>query len=144
MPETPEPPGASSAPSPADMPRHRRSLPIYVGAGGVATGAHYAVTITAVEVFAVAPVLASALGFAVGATVKYWLNYSAAFRSNAPHAKAVSRFVVGLAILMAANTGIFAVLEKGLGMHYVLAQVITTILLIPPGYVLNRQWVFRA
>jgi putative flippase GtrA len=64
-------------------PRHRYSLPAYVGAGGVATAAHYAVTIVAVEMFGVAPIAASA------------------------------------------------------------AQALTTILLIPPGYVIHRRWVFR-
>src|SRR5437762_3360206 len=125
-------------------PRHRRSLPMYVGAGGVATACHYVVTIAAVELFAVAPIAASAAGFATGAAVKYWLNYSLAFQSRARHSHAMLRFGVALLVLMAANTIIFAALQRGLGIHYILAQAITTILLIPPGYVLHRQWVFRS
>src|SRR5579859_6601945 len=125
-------------------PRHRRSLPMYVGAGGIATASHYAVTIAAVEGLAANPVAASAAGFATGAAVKYWLNYSMAFQSRARHAHAAARFVVALGVLMAVNTLVFAVLQRGLGMHYLLAQAITTILLIPPGYVIHRQWVFRS
>src|SRR5262249_46781988 len=113
----------------AALPRHRRSLPLYVGAGGVATAAHYAVTIGAVEGLSAPPVLASAGGFAVGAAVKYWLNYSVAFRSRAPHSQAMIRFAIALATLMALNTAIFAALQQGLGLHYLVAQVITTILL---------------
>jgi len=124
-------------------PRHRRSLPMYVGAGGVATASHYVVTIAAVEAFGVAPIAASAAGFATGAAVKYWLNYKLAFQSRARHSHAMLRFAIALALMMAANTAIFAVLQRGLGLHYILAQAITTILLIPPGYVLHRQWVFR-
>jgi len=122
---------------------HRRSLPVYIGAGGIATASHYAVTIAAVEAFAVPPVAATAAGFAVGAAIKYWLNYSVAFRSRARHAHAMVRFLVALAVMMALNTLIFALLEQGLGWHYLLAQVATTVLLIPPGYVLHRSWVFR-
>ena len=117
---------------------------MYVGAGGIATASHYAVTIAAVEGLAANPVAASAAGFATGAAVKYWLNYSVAFRSRARHSHAAMRFVIALGILMAMNTVIFAALQRGLGMHYLLAQAITTILLIPPGYVIHRQWVFRS
>ncbi|HUP30166.1 MAG TPA: GtrA family protein [Usitatibacter sp.] len=123
--------------------RHWRSFPIYVGAGGIATASHYAVTIAAVERFAVAPIAATVMGFLTGSAIKYGLNYSAAFRSRTPHAHAVPRFLIALAVMLGLNTLIFAVLERGVGLHYLLAQVVTTILLIPPGYLLHRQWVFR-
>ena len=126
-----------------EAPRHRRSLPIYVGAGGVATASHYAVTIAAVELLAVAPLAASAMGFAVGAAIKYWLNYSVAFQSRARHSHTMVRFAAALAAMMALNTLIFAALQGGLKLHYLLAQAITTLLLIPPGYVIHRYWVFR-
>lgn len=122
--------------------RHRRSFPIYVGAGGAATASHYAVTIAAVEIASMAPLAASALGFSVGAAIKYWLNYSVAFRSRARHRRALTRFAVALGGMLAMNTLAFALLHGGLGLHYVLAQAITTVLLIPPGYVIHRQWVF--
>jgi putative flippase GtrA len=123
--------------------RHRRSLPLYVGTGGVATASHYVVTVASVEVFAVAPIVASVMGFATGAAIKYWLNYSMAFASRARHARAMVRFALALALLMALNTALFALFQRGLGMHYLLAQAITTILLIAPGYVIHREWVFR-
>ena len=123
--------------------RHRRSVPIYVGAGGVATASHYAVTIAAVELLGVAAIIATAIGYATGALIKYWLNYSVAFRSRAPHTHALLRFAVTQAILLGLNTLLFAALQGGLKMHYLLAQALTTILLIPPGYVIHRTWVFR-
>jgi len=126
-----------------DPARHRRALPVYVGSGGVATASHYAVTVAAVEVFSVAPIVASVLGFATGAAIKYWLNYSMAFRSRARHTRAMVRYAIALAVLMALNTLVFAFFQRGLAMHYLLAQAITTILLIPPGYVIHREWVFR-
>ena len=136
-----EAPGPS--PRPSFIARHARSFPVYVGSGGVATASHYAVTIAAVELLSVAPVTASATGFAVGAGVKYWLNYAVAFQSRARHAAAMTRFALMLALMLGLNTLLFALLERGLGLHYLLAQAITTILLIPPGYVVSRQWVFR-
>jgi len=132
----------SGPPQPAPV-RHRRSVPMYVGSGGIATASHYGVTIASVELLGVAPVVATMLGFTVGAVIKYWLNYSVAFRSRARHRRAVVRYVIALASLLALNTLVFALLQEGAGLHYVLAQALTTILLIPPGYVIHRQWVFR-
>ena len=126
-----------------DMPGHRYSIPAYIGAGGIATGCHYVTTIAAVELLAVRPVVASAVGFSVGALVKYCLNYFVAFRSGERHAIAVPRFVAMLLVLLALNTLVFALLNEGAGLHYLVAQVLTTALLIPPGYLLSRLWVFR-
>lgn len=123
--------------------RHRRSLPIYVGSGGVATACHYAFTIFTVEVLGVNPVVASAGGFVVGAIAKYYLNYTYAFRSNLRHSHAMVRYVASLALLFVLNAAIFAALQEGMGVYYILAQVITTGILILPGYVLSRRWVFR-
>lgn len=121
----------------------RHSFPLYVGSGGVATLSHYLVTIAAVELGAIRPVVASAAGFAVGAVVKYWLNYHYAFRSRAAHLPALVRFAVTLAILFVLNGLIFWILNERLGVYYLVAQVITTIVLLVPGYFLSRDWVFR-
>lgn len=134
---------AETAPARAHPVRHRRSLPIYVGSGGMATASHYAVTIAAIELFAAPPIPASAMGFMTGAAIKYWLNYSVAFRSRARHARAVLRFAFALAAMLGLNTLLFGLFQRGLGWHYLLAQAITTVLLILPGYVLHREWVFR-
>ena len=127
----------------ARIPGHRYSVPAYVGAGGIATACHYATTVAAVELAGIAPVAASALGFTVGAVVKYYLNYFVAFRSAERHAVAVPRFVAILLALLALNTLVFALLNQALGLHYMLAQVLTTAILIPPGYLLSRAWVFH-
>lgn len=135
---------AASAPPPSStVARHRRSLPVYVGSGGVATASHYAITIVAVEIFSVAPIVASMMGFAIGAAIKYWLNYSVAFRSRARHSRAMVRFIIALATIFALNTLLFWSFQHGLGMHYIVSQALTTILLLAPGYVIHRQWVFR-
>ena len=48
-----------------------------------------------------------------------------------------------LTSLFAANAAIFWALHDQSGLHYMVAQVLTTGLLIPVGYVINRLWVFR-
>ena len=125
------------------MPRHRYSIPMYIGAGGIATASHYATTIALVELFAVLPLVASASGFAVGAAVKYVLNHRVVFRSAERHDAALPRFAVMLGVMFLLNAACFAALHQGAGLHYMVAQVMTTILLIPPGYLMSRLWVFR-
>ena len=126
------------------MPGHGYSIPMYLGAGGVATASHYVTTIALVEILGAIPLAASGAGFAVGAAVKYWLNYIVVFRSEQGHSIAVPRFALMLAILFALNLAVFALFQQVLGLHYVLAQVLTTGALIPPGYLLSRLWVYRS
>jgi putative flippase GtrA len=130
------------APGPSQQPRHARSLPMYLGAGGIATACHYLCTIALVEVFGATPLAASATGFVVGATAKYFLNYFYAFESEERHSVAVVKFLLSLALLFALNALFFYTLNELLGLHYMVAQVLTTALLIPPGYVVSRRWVF--
>jgi putative flippase GtrA len=121
---------------------HRRSLPMYVAAGALATAGHYMVTIALVEWAGVRALAASVAGFVVGATIKYVLGYFVAFASDAPHARTMARFALALAVLVPLNAACFALLHHGLGMHYVAAQLVTTALLVPPGYLASRLWVF--
>jgi putative flippase GtrA len=134
----------SRPPAAPETPGHRIALPIYVGAGFVSVAGHYATTIAAVELLQVPPLAASAAGFVVGATIKYFLNYFIAFRSDAKHSAALAKFLVVIAVLFAFNALFFALLQQGLGLHYIVAQVLTTGLLIVPGYFMSRLWVFAA
>jgi putative flippase GtrA len=127
-----------------EMPGHRRSLPIYIAAGFVTVAGHYATTISLVELLQVRPLAASAAGFCVGATIKDLLNYFVAFRSIEKHGAALAKFAVVLGVLFALNALFFALLHQGLGLHYMVAQVLTTGLLILPGYLMSRLWVFAA
>ena len=134
--DMPNPPPAPATPG------HRRSLPIYVAAGFLSTGGHYAVTIASVELADAPPLAASAVGFCVGAAIKYALNYFFAFRSAEQHSVALVKFAVTLGVMFTLNALFFALLHQVAGLYYIVAQVLTTGLLVPPGYLLSRLWVF--
>jgi putative flippase GtrA len=134
----------STPPVAPATPGHARSLPIYIGAGFVTVAGHYAVTITLVELAHAPPLAASAAGFCAGAAIKYVLNYFVAFRSVEKHGAALAKFAVTLGVLFVLNALFFALLHQVMGLHYIVAQVLTTGLLIAPGYLLSRLWVFAA
>lgn len=111
--------------------------------GAVGTGAHYALLLALVEGAGVAPVAGSVAGFLLGALVNYTLNRTLVFASDRAHVEALPRF------LAVAGTGLCwnALLMYGLvdlfGLHYLLAQILTTGLLLGWHYVGNALWTFR-
>ena len=124
-------------------PGHKRSFFMYLVSGVASVATHYAFTVFAVEVLGWRALVATSVGFVVGAVTKYFMNYVLAFQSEEPHLSAIPRFAVMLGGLFTANAAIFWALHEHAGLHYMVAQVLTTCLLVPVGYVINRIWVFR-
>ena len=112
-------------------------------AGLVATAAHYATMVALVWAFGGREVLASSLGFIVGAFVKYPLNYWLVFASRQRHRVAVPRYVISLALSFVLNAVLLAVLLRQLEAHYMVSQVLTTGAVILANYVIARLWIFR-
>ncbi|GAB3131755.1 GtrA family protein [Novispirillum itersonii] len=112
-----------------------------VGAGG--TLAHYAVLIGLVEVARLSPMAGAAAGFVVGGLVNYVLNRTVVFRSDRSHTEALPRFFAIAATGLVWTMLLMAAMTDGLGLPYLLAQAMTTGLLLVWHYLLNRIWTFR-
>jgi putative flippase GtrA len=116
----------------------------YVGAGGVGTLCHYMLLGLLVSVFGVRPALASVAGAVVGASVNYILNYHFTFACNMAHRVTVPRFAVVAGISVALNgVGMWFATSK-LGLHYFIAQLGCTVLVLVIGYLVNAAWTFRS
>ncbi|MDD3517098.1 MAG: GtrA family protein [Chromatiales bacterium] len=111
--------------------------------GGIATAAHYAVLALLVEMFDVAPVPASALGYLAGMVTGYLLNYRFTFRSNKRHHEAFARFALVAMMGLLLNTAIMTVGVIWLGLHYLPSQIIATGLTLFWNFAANRIWTFR-
>ena len=131
-------PPAEAAGRRTPRPGHKRSFFMYLVSGVASVATHYAFTVFAVEVLGWRALIATSVGFMVGAVTKYFMNYFLAFKSEEPHLQAIPRFAVMLLALFAANGAIFWALHDQYKLHYVVAQVLTTGLLVPVGYVINR------
>ncbi|MGH8750099.1 MAG: GtrA family protein [Burkholderiales bacterium] len=114
----------------------------FAGAGVFGTAAHYLVLLILVELAAANPVTASFLGFLCGALVNYTLSRRYIFESAAPHRQALIKFLGVALVGLALNTLIMSA-GVGLGLHYLLAQIIATGLVLMWNFAGNKFWTFK-
>ena len=113
----------------------------FAGAGAIGTAAHYAVLVLLVEIAGMPAAVATAFGAVVGATVNYLLNYHLTFHSVASHTITGPRFaLIALAGMALNSMVVFACVR--LGIHYLVGQVVATLLVLLFGFLANRFWTF--
>ena len=117
------------------------SFSLHVVTGFAAVAAHYALMYGLLRA-GLAPVAASAGGFAAGAFVRFILSYAHIFTPTGGVQAAGVRFVVAIAAQLAANSALLAALTEA-GIAVWPAQVLTTIVLTFGNYLVYRWWVFR-
>lgn len=111
--------------------------------GVIATAAHYAVLIALAELFHVDPVIATVCGFTVGAVVSYVLNRRFTFTERPEFKTGLVKFLIIAGIGGVFNVSIFAFLVAQ-GLHYILAQVVATSIVLIWNFGSARLVVFRA
>ena len=113
----------------------------HLGTGAIAMIAHYAVMWLALS-FQLVPVLATTLGFIVGATTKFFFSYFHIFEPEKDVVTALPHFVLALALQMAINAGLLALLLT-IDLPVWPAQILTTGLLAGFNFVVYKFWVFK-
>ena len=116
---------------------------LFVLVGGLSTAAQYAALVALVQWMHVAPVPASVVALGVGAIVNYLLNYQLTFSSTVPHGVALMRFTLTACAAAALNTAIFWLLLHKAGLHYLVAQVFASAVVLVFNYFVGRLWTFR-
>ncbi len=111
--------------------------------GLVATGAHYAALIGLVELAGWPPAAATTVGFLCGALVSYSLNLRLTFTARPDFLRGFGKFLAVGSIGAGLNAGIVATLH-GLGLHYLLAQMAATGLVLFWNFYASRTFVFRS
>ncbi len=110
--------------------------------GLLATCVHYATLLILVELAGARAVSSTAFGATCGALAAYVGNRQFTFSSRAPHGQALPRFVVVAAFGAIASGSIVWAGTELLHMHYLMAQLVATALILWTGFVLNRRWTF--
>jgi putative flippase GtrA len=112
--------------------------------GVIATAFQYIFLVACVRGLALAPVAASAIGFALSSVLNYYLNYRLTFRSTRAHASALPRFLLIAGIGLAANSVAMWLLTKPAHIGYLQSQVLATALVLLWNYSANRKWTFSS
>lgn len=109
----------------------------------IATAAHYLVMVLLASGMGVSGIVAASGGCLVGALVSYVCNYRVTFRSTQSHVETLPRFL-GVALLgFVVNTQIVAAGISGLHLHYLLAQVLATLVVFLLNFTLSKVWAFK-
>lgn len=113
----------------------------FAAVGAVATAIQYVLLILLVRGAGMAPTPASSIGFVLSAAVNYLLNYRFTFQSHRPHAPAMAKFglLAGAGLLI--NAAIMHLLVAA-GVHYLLAQVCATAVVLFWNFIGNSFWTF--
>jgi putative flippase GtrA len=121
----------------------QREFAAFATVGAFATATHFACLTLLVEGGALSPVPASCVGALAGALVSYCLNHRYTFRSTQRHTIALPRFLLVAGIAFGLNAALLATLLRWSPLHYLIAQVVTTIVVMTFTFSANRAWSFR-
>jgi putative flippase GtrA len=113
----------------------------YAGVGAAATAVHYALLTAGVELGSWRPAWAAGFGAAVGAQVAYLGNRWFTFNHRGPWWSSWWRFQ-GTALIGVVASSALVALGGRLGVHYLLAQLVATVLAMLLTFAVNRRWSF--
>jgi putative flippase GtrA len=110
--------------------------------GATATITTYFVLIVSVEFFGINAVPASIVGYALGVTVNYILNYRFTFSSDQHHHIVLPKFLTVMVVGMIINAAVMYAGINWFGMHYMLAQLLAVAMVFILSFTANRFWTF--
>jgi putative flippase GtrA len=121
---------------------HLPQVLAFAGVGVVAAVVHFGLLVGLVELAGWAAVPATLMGYVGGGLVSYGLNRRHTYRSDRPHGEAGWRFVVVAGVGFGLTWLSMALLHGRLGLQYVLAQVLTTGLVLVWSFLAHKLWTF--
>ncbi len=110
--------------------------------GVFAAMAHYGALIALVEGFGWGAVPATLVGYVAGGIVSYLLNRRHTFDSDRPHEEAGWRFALVAGVGFGLTWVFMHILHDRIGLQYLLAQLVTTGIVLVWSFVANKLWTF--
>ncbi|MBC7787024.1 MAG: GtrA family protein [Methylophilaceae bacterium] len=104
--------------------------------------AQYAILVLSVTMHLLTPVVASVIGAIVGAIINYLLNARFTFRSKA-HSSTLPKFAMTALLGAVINGLLMKIFIDIFWMNYLLAQIISTVIVLGITYSINLAWTFR-
>ncbi len=120
---------------------HARAFARYTFVGGFATAAHYGLLVALVELAHWPAPPAAGLGAVLGAQVAFAGNRWFTFAHRGPWVAAWWRFQATAVLGAAASVSAVAIGVQ-IGLYYLIAQVVGTLLSLLLTFAVNRHWSF--
>jgi len=114
----------------------------YLVAGGSAAVVHFIILTSLVEFGSVNPTLATSVGFILGSMVNYTLQYHWTFAADGPHHVMFTRYASVTATTLSINAGLFWTFTNVFGIYYIIAQIISTGMMVVVNYLINKHFTF--
>lgn len=114
----------------------------FASAGAVGTAAHYFLLLILVMGWKADAVVASALGFLLGLSINYLLSHYWVFRSQKRHVETALKFLFIAGVGLGLNTGLMYLAVTKVGVHYLLAQLVATAVVLLWNFAGNHYWTF--
>jgi putative flippase GtrA len=114
----------------------------YFVVGALGTVTHLTLLYITVEFFLFSPLLGTSCAFIWVATQSYLLNRNWTFRSSKKHSSTLPRFLIVSIIGFLGNFGMMYVLLNIFSLWYMLAQMLTALVIPIMGFLLNKYWAF--
>lgn len=117
---------------------------VYACVGAIGTATQYAILVAMVRSGWASPAVGSMAGATIGAIVNYTLNRRFTFRSSSNPLSTAPKFAVIALLGVLTNGGCMKLLAAIAGLNYLIAQLMTTALVLGMTYGLNSAWTFNA
>jgi putative flippase GtrA len=121
-----------------------RQFAAFSGVGILAASVHYTALVWLVEFARWRPVPAALVGYVAGGILSYIINRRHVFASTRPHQQASWRFGTIAAVGFFLTYGLMHGLVDWANVPYLLAQILTTGIVLFWSFVANRMWTFAA
>lgn len=129
---------------PFALPNWLRQFIAFFWVGIVAAIAHYSVLVTMVELGKFTPVQGALSGYVSGGIVSYLLNRRFTYDSERPHSEATWRFGVVAGVGFVLTWGFMQLFSAHWGVPYLLAQIVTTVIVMLWSFLAHKLWTFKA
>jgi putative flippase GtrA len=108
----------------------------------VAAVTHYGVLIWLVEMEGIPAIPATLVGYVLGGLVSYGLNRVVTFAATRSHAEAGWRFAIVAGVGFFLTWGLMGLFHGRWGVPYILAQILTTGIVLCWSFVAHKYWSF--
>lgn len=116
----------------------------YLVAGGTALLVHLAVLTVLVEYFGWSELVSTSIGFICATPVNFHLQRTWVFKSNGNYFSEFTKYSLVTVSTFLLNGLIFSLLHSLLGVQYVVAQLITTAVVLLANFTINTLFTFSA